>query len=259
MLINVLIYQLYAGNCLKLANEDYAVNNETSRNFLYFTSPLGYYNYKKPLLIRFPLHFLLNEKDLEEYKGKNEVNSAVQNKSTPDFDTGCPMFARNKGETCCLHVQAYHDNNSFYSFTQIQSFYDSYQFAIYPRCYNLIRYLPCAMCHPNLDSVVFNLKNVTKDSLALRSFSLCNSYAEKIYFECRNAYYSNYEGKINKIVPEDFSLDDFKKVVRSPDKDDPDKNCVSEKLFSDATFGIKPSRFMLILIAFASFVSLIFN
>lgn len=180
------------------------------------------------------------------------------------FKEYCPMFLKDGQETCAnfkYQRSAFEGDKEkaeeyYLKLTNIENEFDNYFNDLYPRCHDLIYHLPCAMFHPDLSEMSYEIGRYhdeeSKNIAPIFSFSLCEDLTEKIYHECRYAYYSKL-GEKKRIVPEGFTLNDFKKLVHTPDSTVTDPKCVNlEFLNSDAPFVLKPQNILLLATAIIS-------
>jgi hypothetical protein len=157
-----------------------------------------------------------------------EVEPQPSYRSVSEFDSSCPFYALGTNNPhCCFYpspdsgipetcsepgqgVETSTDRLPLFT-NDLAEFDDKIRFRIYPRCYNLLKYLPCVICHPNVSDMFFKVDRWTGQVVDPVSFRFCSDFAEDVYKECRRAIYNDV-GK-SWIVPEDFGIRDFQRVV----------------------------------------------
>lgn len=141
---------------------------------------------------------------------------------TEELIGNCPFYEGKK--TCCPHMSTH----SVYTH-QFSNFLNNMQHKIYPRCFNLLRFYGCTMCHPNISRMMIINSDATKriggiDIPLIGTFRMCNKYAEAVYRECRNVFWTT----SNRIVPKGMSLENWK-LLNGIELDD-DGNVVYENI-----------------------------
>ncbi|OHT01626.1 hypothetical protein TRFO_07544 [Tritrichomonas foetus] len=194
-----------------------------------FYMPVGWYEYTDSMYSQFS--FIETESTISS-SGAPDVRNAAPSfasdkKDGPHdtFDKECPMY---DGKTipnqtsCCLHkYQSMFEADYTASFMKIEEFKKQYQFRIYPKCYDLLRYMPCAICHPKVqeENVSFIVGSGMLDGYNLRmpiiTYRLCNDYAETIYKHCRGGFFIGNQKK--HIVPKKMGLEQFKDLMGVPE------------------------------------------
>lgn len=125
---------------------------------------------------------------------------------SPGFERQCEFLVGKP--SCCMH--AYSDDPDFYP--DFDEYFKGQQYSVYPRCYNLLHKYPCMVCHENLTGFMFlNGENYSLNN-PLASFRMCEDYAEAVYRECRHAYWRVGTNDPIRIVPEGYTLTDFKRL-----------------------------------------------
>lgn len=279
----MIIFQIFVAfgfstNCLDFAQKTLKENNNyyNLTNFVaYLAMPYAHFGYENPSsdgqISSFSLYdFFLNNVTQYYYDCKSHPDQPCNLHQGPDtlaknlsdhpyFKEYCPMYLKSTQKTCAIFN--YGDpkkDKDYLGLTNIENEYNNYLFEIYPRCYNLIHRLPCALFHPYLSDMYFqvgkfdNTARYNQTSLIF-SFPLCGSYAEKIYYECRHAYYSKL-GERKLIVPKDFSLEGFKKLVKTPEEENV-STCIDENFASYSPFVMKPQ----IILIFATILISLFS
>jgi hypothetical protein len=188
------------------------------------------------------------------------------------FDRLCPMFSAASGNPhCCFQPR---DDSSLLELTDLhehfwsmfQTLDDQSQAKIFPRCHRLIRFAPCAVCHPNATFLMFDIGPEGGDPTmpTFRAARYCSSSVLKIWRECRNVLYISRER--HWIVPRGFGLTDFLKFMGhnvqydgsvSPEYDIPGVTCLDLSewdQFDAAGVGRLPSWLLLGLVVAAVFV-----
>lgn len=202
-----------------------------------FASPVGWYGYDSPPLF----YFNFFETNSNVHPGSNQFSTGTQeptsitkvNQSLPlsSFEDFCPMYnSRSKDpklegrQTCCMHLvpgQYSNGRDASYTYSNMDMFKKRALFRIYPKCYDLIRYMPCAICHPkiHLTNVTYIVQLTQSKEFGVkiptRTYRICNKYAEEIWHQCRRAFYLTDGLKL--IVPEDMGLEQFKDMVGVPE------------------------------------------
>ncbi|KAH0789181.1 hypothetical protein GPJ56_006851 [Histomonas meleagridis] len=285
-MLSLFLRSAISGRCSALYDYDttFITGGSFTQSFA-FVSPIAYYQYEQFHPINLPVTFIHDHfwaynvetgKDGFDIQHEHPIYSAVYHNDdglVSALNALCPMYGgENATEGCCNKMFSLNytqmievfpdsykgvDKTTIYNttrdasvdFTGLISEIRSYKFKHYPRCYNLIRYLPCAICHANISEMAFPVKIDGSD--IIRSFPLCRSYALKIYRECRSAYYSEITGKIYPIVPKGMGVEEFMKVVHAPSEEDeiPNGNCIPEGLFSSSSIRFLPKKLLLIIAA----------
>ena len=213
---------------------EYAEKDTTERSYcsLYvpFHMPIGWYGYDNSMVAQYI--FAETETTIAANGALTIYNSSPDNASSAEtrgmhdmFNERCPMYdgSRSNLSSCCLHrsYTQFEGNDLSAIYLNLDQFYRRIQYRIYPKCFDLIQYMPCALCNPKTfeDNVTFITRNGTvtgfTNSFPVYTYRLCNGYAEKIYKHCRRAFYMSNEKQL--IVPDGFSLDQFKDLVGVPE------------------------------------------
>lgn len=122
------------------------------------------------------------------------------------FKEHCPHLVGVK--QCCRHNTDNRDE-TYQSFNKL---YEGAQYTIFPRCYNLVAPYMCNACRENLTGFSFyNGLNQSTD-IPIFSFRMCEDYAEAVYRECRHAYWRVGFDSPVPIIPQGYSLLDFKRL-----------------------------------------------
>jgi hypothetical protein len=190
------------------------------------TTAVGYSGYPSPRSQRFTSAMI--SKDLYPPTPDTAVDFTARTAkfARTAFDKACPMYAfGSQNPTCCYHpAETDADLHESIRDLDMLSFFeadynawaDAAQFRLFPKCHTLLKFLPCAMCHPNVSSLLFNTAPETtagnqSNPLWRRAVRLCSDYALEIYRECRFAIYEKDE--LDWVVPDGFGQRDFLRVV----------------------------------------------
>jgi hypothetical protein len=176
-------------------------------------SPVGYAGYKAPGYQPFS-SFLVSSRTLDSSIACTPLPARASQVAHPEFDTACPMFSygTDTPHCCFLPPPGPPDMASYQA--SFLDYFDNWwnakiQFRIFPRCMKLLRFLPCAVCHPNISDMLFYIDRFSAPPK--RSIRLCRDFARRVYKECRRAVYDKNTKYF--VVPRDFGEDDFLKIV----------------------------------------------
>lgn len=205
-------------------------------NIIEIGFPVGWYN-RKGAEIRTISYFYsaIYNHQVDTSKGLLGQNSDYPIEPKPlvkefkAFEDACPMYSKKGGAEHCCHFgnegiseQAKadcgsEDGASCHSRTMVDQFatfeYES-PAKIYTKCWNALKYLRCAMCHPNATYASYALgpRNADKEATApIYAMRLCQSYADIIYDNCKDAVF--YSKSKDFVVPPKFSREEFYQVV----------------------------------------------
>lgn len=153
------------------------------------------------------------------------------------FHKWCPMYDYNlrknddsfqNRKTCCFHASDkvfVTDNiDATYVAGNFEIFQKHNLYQVYPKCYDLLRYMPCMVCDPNIQDpdYIFQVGKKKPDGYSVEipvyTYRLCDYYATEIWNQCRRAFYLTNGRKL--VVPKDMGLEQFKEMVGVPKSTD---------------------------------------
>jgi len=266
--------------------------------------PIGWYGYKTsekddkhiPVVQRLPYwelsSYLENE---DQVAGAFEMAASAlptgDNKYYTLFNQRCPMYVSTDTKpseaTCCMHKffiehedegtvtewatkkSQYNSGNDLSKHLNIETIQNNAYYRIFPKCAELLKYLPCAACHANLSNMAYEQVpdvqspydyEMSQGNANFYSYPLCTSYALEVYKQCRHVYYVTKYTQSNTvdpyaylppgtqntrlIVPDGFGEHDFLELVHSPgynaledsineSLDKPMENCIDPRIWNE--------------------------
>jgi hypothetical protein len=201
----------------------------TCQNLVTLVSPIGWAGYDSPqkfrysyVQVRAPGVVGMLGVDRAEWNGRIPMTAQPRDREERDFDDHCPMFSYQSGRpSCCFRggdQDEWSDNDKgwYDAFVvALREFVRQMQFRIFPKCYDLIKFLPCAICHPNASRMLYGVLPDESEGMRglpmVQSVRLCTDYAHEIYENCRYAIYQKSESRW--IVPKGFGENDFLRLV----------------------------------------------
>jgi len=266
--------------------------------------PIGWYGYNDekysknkgdkrsiPVVQRLPYWELSQEIVADDQKTRTETAASAElttnDKYYSIFNQKCPMYVSTENEpseaTCCMHRYFTKEENE--GFAQDRSKYNAASdlakhlnietiannayYRIFPKCAELLKYLPCAACHANMSKMAFEqIADPEKEydyetstgNANFFSYPLCTNYSREVYKQCRhvyyvtkytfpstsvdfNAYLPSGTHYTNPIVPDGFGERDFLELVHAPgltinddinaSLDEPMENCIDPRIWNE--------------------------
>ncbi|OHT07465.1 hypothetical protein TRFO_24277 [Tritrichomonas foetus] len=198
--------------------------------YIPYYMPVGWYQYSDPVYSQFA--FIETETTISGSGApdvRNTYADLAMNKKKEGphekFNKECPMYdgvTYPNMSSCCLHKYASKfDEDYTEMFMKAESIRKQYQFLIYPKCYELIRYMPCAICHPKVQSA--NVSKIAgfervdgyEKHMPVFTYRLCRNYTQLIYKYCKSAYFIGAEKR--RIVPKNMGLEQFMDLMGVPE------------------------------------------
>jgi hypothetical protein len=183
-------------------------------------SPLGHYGYAAPVTQYFGVN-MVHAGVLEADEWPADLSARPAAHARPAFDGACPMFAHGTDSpTCCFQpgapdhpmderLEGLFDDGA-------AQWRDALRFRLLPRCYALLKFVHCAICHPNVSQMLFavgteEIVGYDNSPLELMAVRLCSGFALDVYTHCRRAIYEKSEKQW--IVPRGLGQRDFLRIV----------------------------------------------
>lgn len=142
--------------------------------------------------------------------------------SLKQFDEICPMYSTKEGSKhCCSFPKDPQGNNKVnwvnytkFMIEELVDFEKGNPASMYTKCWNAVKYLRCAPCHPNATYASYSVGSRNADDETeppMYAMRLCKPYADIIYDNCKDAVLK--KGTTDFIVPSGFSRNEFYQVV----------------------------------------------
>lgn len=227
-------------NTDKGSDQGYSTRSDCATNAP-FAMPVGWKNYKSKD-IRYAYYtthdpYLLPGKDEIEKRDSSmsdpvTIDEVKQEGNHKKFHKWCPMYDFNlrkddkqfhNRSTCCNHASDIFEKENIdatYAAGNFEIFQKHNLYQVYPKCYDLLRYMPCMVCDPRVQEkdYIFQVGSRKPDGYSVEvpvfTYRLCDRYATEIWNQCRRAFYLTNGKKL--IVPEKMGLEQFKDMVGVP-------------------------------------------
>ena len=150
------------------SNEGYSIRSDCA-TMAAFAMPVGWKDYKAKdvKFAYYTTHDPLILPDLDKIVGRTgskteplKINEVEKSGNHKDFHKWCPMYDYNlrkdeqfqNRETCCNHASttAFETIDATYVAGNFEIFQKHNLYQVYPKCYDLLRYMPCMVCDPRV-------------------------------------------------------------------------------------------------------------
>ena len=219
--------------------DDYTFRSECA-TMAPFAMPVGWKDYKNSD-IKFA-YYTVHDPNILPRKDKLEnneeaitepktIDNVVKDGNHQKFHKWCPMYDYNlrKGDekfhsrtTCCNHANknSFKNLDATYVVGNFEIFQKHNLYQIYPKCYDLLRYMPCMVCDPRVQDSNYTFQvgervpDGFKAKIPVLTYRLCDDYATEIWKQCRRAFFLTNGRKL--VVPKNMGLEQFKEMVGVP-------------------------------------------
>ncbi|KAK8866388.1 hypothetical protein M9Y10_009350 [Tritrichomonas musculus] len=223
------------------SNEGYSIRSECA-TMAPFAMPVGWKDYKSKdikyaYFTTHDPHILPSKSKLEDSDFSKTsplpIDDVTKEGNHKKFHKWCPMYDYNlrpddkqfhNRQTCCNHANTQVFKTQNIDATYVAGNFEIFQkhnlYQVYPKCYDLLRYMPCMVCDPRVQEkdyifqVGYKVPDGYTTEIPVYTYRLCDYYATEIWNQCRRAFFLTNGRKL--VVPKNMGLEQFKNMVGVP-------------------------------------------